>query len=129
MDWKTLYRELRILNWAVLLILSSLSYLLMSEFLTLGIILGGLIIIANFNVLQYTISRVFNPVGTMKSGKASIIVKSYFRLLALGVILYFLITRGWVDPVGLAVGLSTVVFSIVFVGIQRAFKMINGEAI
>ena len=129
MEWKTLYRELSSLNWVILLILSSLSYLLMNDFLTTGIILGGLIIIANFNALQYTISRVFSPAGSMKKGKMSIILKYYCRLLALGVVLYFLVTGGWVDPVGLAVGLSTVLFSIVFVGIQRAFRMMKEEAI
>ena len=59
----------------------------------------------------------------------SIIAKYYLRLLALGVIIYFLITRGWVDPVGLAVGLSTVVISIVTLGIYLARKTYTGEAI
>ena len=55
--------------------------------------------------------------------------KSSLRLLALGVILYVLIARGWIDPLGLAVGLSTVVLSIVGLGIGLAFRIRTKEAI
>ena len=95
---------------------------------TTGIILGGLIIIANFHVFQHTFRSVFSPEGVMKTTKVSVIVKFYFRLLVLGIIIYFLITRGGVDPVGLTIGLSTVVISIVSFGIKRAFKMYSREA-
>ncbi len=97
---------------------------------TTGIILGGLIIIANFHVFQHTFRRVFSPEGVMKTTnmKMSVIVKFYLRLLGLGIIIYILITRGWVDPVGLTIGLSTVVISIVSFGIKSAFKMYSREA-
>ena len=129
MDWKRLYRDLKTLNWLILFILSSLSYFLMSHPITMGVILGGLIIIANFNILQHTICRAFSSDGVLKSQKISIIVKYYFRLLALGVIIYLLINKGWADPAGLAIGLSTVVFSIISFGIYRAFKTKTGEAV
>ncbi len=99
----------------------------MSRSLTIGVILGGLIIIVNFKVFQHTIRSAFSPEGVMKMRKMSIIAKYYFRLLALGVIIYFLISNGWVDPVGLAIGLSTVVISIVSFGINRAWKTFTGE--
>jgi hypothetical protein len=105
-----------------------ISYFLLSHSLTLGIILGGLVIIANFNVFQHTIRRAFSPGGVMVTGKMFIILKYYFRLLALGAIICFLIKRGWVDPVGLAIGLSTVVISIVSFGIKRAWRTSAGEA-
>ena len=128
MDWKTVYKDLRALNWIILLILSTVSYFLMSHPFTMGITLGGLIIIANFNVLQHTICRAFSSDRLMTTRKISVIVKYYLRLLALGVILFFLITKGWADPVGLAIGLSTVVFSIVSFGINSALKTMTGEA-
>ena len=128
MDWDKIYRELKRLNWLILLILSLISYFLMSHSLTLGIILGGLVIMTNFHVFQHTIRRAFSPQGIMQAAKISIIAKYYFRLLALGIIIYILITRGWVDPVGLALGLSTVVISIVSLGVRRAWKTRTGEA-
>ena len=87
---------------------------------TLGIIAGGLAVILNFSVLQHTIRRAFTPESAGKAMKVSLLVKSYLRLLLLGITLYILITRGLVEPIGLTVGLSTVVFSIVTFGIQRA---------
>jgi len=128
MDWKTLYKDLQSLNWLILLVLSAGSHLLMAPAFTAGVIFGGLTAIANFNVFQHTIHAAFSEKG-MKKGKASIIAKFNLRLLGLGAILYILITKGLVHPVGLGLGLSTVVFSIVGIGIHLALKMRTGEAI
>lgn len=128
MDWEKTYKDLRRLNWLTLLIMSLISTLFMSQIFTLGVILGGLIIIANFKVLQHTIRRGFSAAGGMSAGKLLIIMKYYFRLLALGVVIAFLIKRGWVDPVGLTIGLSTVVISVVGFGIKRAMNAVSGEA-
>jgi hypothetical protein len=128
MDWEKTYKDLKRLNWFSLLIMSLISYFLLSSSFTLGIILGGFIIIVNFKVLQHTIRRAFSSQGVMNASKFIIIVKYYLRLLALGVVICYLIKLGWVDPVGLAVGLSTVVISIVSFGIKAAFKTVTGEA-
>lgn len=128
MDWEKVYKDLRRRNWIILLVMSTMSYFLMSHSLTLGIILGGFIIMANFKVFQHTIRSAFSSDGVMNTGKMVIIAKYYFRLLALGVIIFLLITQGWVDPIGLAVGLSTVVISIISFGINRAYKMYTREA-
>jgi hypothetical protein len=101
----------------------------MSPYWTAGVILGGLIAIANFNVLQHTVRRAFSPEGVHQGARFSIVGKYYLRLAALGVILYVLITGGWIDPVGLAVGLSTVVLSIVGSGIGLALRIRTKEAI
>jgi hypothetical protein len=129
MDWKILYSTLKTVNWLILLILSILSFWFMSSTWTLGVILGGLITIANFNLLQHTVRGVFSSQQIDKAAKVTIVAKYYFRLLALGVVLFVIITRGWVDPVGLAIGLSTVVFSIVGVGIRMALNTSTREAI
>lgn len=129
MEWKGLYGDLRMINWVVLLVLSIASYLFMGEERTAGVILGGIIITVNFGVLQHTISRAFSAENTMTRGKASIIAKYYLRFLGLGVVLYLLITRGLVDPVGLAVGLSSMTISITVLGVIRAIKEARGEAV
>lgn len=129
MDWKLLYGTLKAVNWLLLLFLSLLSFFLMSSTWTLGVMLGGLITIANFSLLQHTVKSVFASRQVDKAAKVMIVAKYYFRLLGLGAILFVIITRGWVDPVGLALGLSIVVFSIVGVGIRLAFKTSTGEAI
>jgi ATP synthase I chain len=128
MEWKTLCRVLRTLNWIILLVLSLFGYFLMSSSWTMGVLVGGLITIANFNLLQHTIQGVFSPQGFGASTKVSIVAKYYLRLIGLGVILFMVITRGWVDPVGLTVGLSTVVLSIAGTGIGMALKTSSTEA-
>jgi hypothetical protein len=116
-------------NWIFLLILGSLSSVFMSAAFTLGVILGGLIIIANFSVLQHTIRCAFSDQGAMRGKKLSLIAKYYFRLAIMGLIIYILITNGWVNPLGLAIGLSIVIFSILNFGIRTAWKTSSREAI
>ncbi len=129
MNWEKVSKEIRIQSWIILLVLGVASFFLASSTFTLGIILGGLIIIANFNVLQHTIRSAFSSDGVMKKKKKSIIAKYYLRLAFLGIIIYILIANGWVDPVGLTIGLSIVVISIFNFGIRSVFKKFPGETI
>lgn len=129
MDWDKLVKILRTQNWIILMILGSASFFFMSSPFTLGIILGGLIIIANFNVLQHTIRCAFSSEGLLGAKKMSIILKYYLRLAVIGILLYFLITEKWVNPVGLAIGLSTVMISIVGFGVKMIWKTPSGKAV
>ena len=128
MDWDKTYRDLSKRNWIILLILSAIGTFVMPHPATLGIILGGLISIINFDVLQYTIRRVFPSDNRVTTKKTGLIVKGYFRLTVLVAIIYVLLKYGKVDAVGLLIGLSTVVFSIVSFGISAAFKTRTGGA-
>ena len=128
MEWKTIYQDLKANNWVILFILSAFSYFFLSNTQTLGTILGGLIVILNFKVFQHGIRKTFSPDTVLRFGKNSIILKYYFRLFVLGVILFILIFKEWVDPIGLAIGLSTVVISIIVIGISMLFKRSIGEA-
>ena len=129
MEWQRFHNVLRMLNWVVLLCFSLVSYFSMSPFWTTGVLLGGLIAIGNFTVLQRTVRRAFSPEGIHQGARFSIVGKYYLRLLALGVVLCVLISEGWIDPLGLAVGLSTVVLSIVGLGISLALRVRTKEAI
>jgi hypothetical protein len=129
MEWQRFHKILRMLNWLVLLCVSLASYFSMSPFWTTGVLLGGLIAIANFDLLQRTVRGAFSPEGIHQGARFSIVGKSFLRLLALGIVLYVLITRGWIDPVGLTVGLSTVLLSIVGLGIGLALGIRTKEAV
>ena len=50
MEWKNLYRDLKRLNWVILLLLASVSYFFMSNSFTTGVIIGGLMVIANLTI-------------------------------------------------------------------------------
>jgi hypothetical protein len=129
MDRERILRDLRKTNWVTLAVLGALSFFFMRPMFTLGVILGGLTIIANFGVLQHTIRGAFSDQGTMKAKKMALIGKYYFRLAIMGLIIYIVITKRLVDPLGLAIGLSTVVISIVNVGIRSLWRTTSREAI
>ena len=128
MEWDSLYKNLKVLNLGVLLILTSVSFFVMSHTFTVGIVIGGLIALASFHMLQHTIHKGFAPDRIEKKRKkASIIVKFYFRLGVTGILIYLVISRQWVHPVGLAVGLSIVVISIIIFGLVSVRRMFLEE--
>jgi small-conductance mechanosensitive channel len=127
MDWEHVYRNLKYLNWLILLLLASASCFVMSPAFTAGIIIGGLMVIVNFHALQHTIRQGFSPDDTRKTGKVSVIAKYYLRLAVLGIVIYLSLSQKWVDPLGLTVGLSIVVIGIVSLGIQMIRKTFSKE--
>jgi len=60
-----------------------------------------------------------NPAGNVKRPT---LVKYYIRLALTAVVLFFLITAGTVDIIGLIIGLSVVVINIVFTMIVALAK-------
>jgi hypothetical protein len=122
---KTLHAQ----NWILLLILGAASAVWMAPPFTMGLILGGLLMIANFRLLEQGMRAAFTMDGPVKVKKRSILVKYYFRLAILGIIIYIVITNGWVNPVGLVIGLSIVVFSIIQLAVRAVGKTSSGEAI
>lgn len=127
MEWDTVYEEFKRLSWIVLLVLSLLSYFLLSPLQTFGTIAGGLLIIANFNILRHTLNKLLENDKTHKRRQISLILISFLRIFALGLIMAILVLKRWADPFGLAIGLSTVVIAITLTGIMTAFKMKNSK--
>lgn len=128
MDWERLSGTLKALNWVVLFFLGLSSYCFLHGSFTLGIIAGGLSMIANFALLERTILRAFSTGGAPHINKGAIIGKYYLRLAGLGVVIYLLLRQHLVDPVGLSIGLSTVTISIVGIGIFMLRKTYSKEA-
>jgi hypothetical protein len=128
MDWERLSGTLKALNWIVLLFLGLTSYCFLYGSFTLGVIAGGLSMIANFALLERTVRKAFSPGTTLPVNKGAIIGKYYLRLAGLGIVIYLLMREHLVDPVGLAVGLSTVSISIVGIGIYMLRKTYSREA-
>lgn len=128
MDWETVYKYWGFWNWTILFILSLFSYFLLSPKQTFGVIIGGLLIITNFKILQHSICKIFHNADSIRINKISIILKYYIRLLILGLVIFVMIMNGWIDPVGLAIGLSTVITAITVFGISTAFKIKDKEA-
>ena len=129
MDWENISKYFKAQGWIIFLITGLLSFFLMRPAFTLGVILGGFIVLANFNVMQATIRSAFSPEGVMDNKKSAIVAKYYLRLAILGIIIYILATTEWVDSAGLIIRLSIVVINIVILGIRFAIKTSSGEAV
>ena len=125
-------RHVTLFYWLALGLMAGVSSLVMSTPFTLGVLSGGILAIANFNGLRLSIQRAFSS-GKMdnpKNGKKAALVGTfYIRLALMGILIYWLFTTGLVDPIGMAVGLSTVVIGILVFGIFMVFKPSSREAI
>ena len=75
-----------------------------------GVLLGGLLVTVNFTLLARTLKKALDP--SQLSGYSSVLAKYYLRFVVSGIIIIALLATRAVDPVGLIVGLSVVVVSI-----------------
>ena len=106
-----LQQKIEIANWVLLGVFVLLSLVLMSFKFAMGVLLGGLICIVNFYRLHKNLVDVITR--SPESAKSSMMFKYYIRLAVTAVVLYFIVTSGIVDVVGLLIGLSIVVINII----------------
>jgi hypothetical protein len=106
-----LQRRLEITNWILLAVLIAASLVLRSLRFSLGILLGGLISIANYHMLNRNLLNVFTK--HLNRARSALMLRYYLRLAATAVVLYWIISRNLVDVIGLVIGLSVVVLNIV----------------
>ncbi len=102
-------------NWILFFVASVLGLILSPPDFARGIIFGGLIVTINFHLLYRTLKKAFKPKHL--SSLSVILAKRYFRFIVSGFIIFFLISKHYVDPLGLLIGLSVVVASIIFAAI------------
>ncbi len=113
-------------NWILLAMVSSLGFMLASPGFALGILSGGLLVTINFHLLYRTLKKSFKPPHLSSVG--SILAKYYIRFVLSGVIIFFLISQHIVEPLGLFIGLSVVVASIMLATVCEFSKLIVKEA-
>jgi len=104
-------RNIELGNWVLLGMLLIFSFLFLSDRFTLGVLLGGLISIANFQWLSRDLRGSFMKYADR--AKPFMMVKYYIRFIVTGIVLFFVITRAPVDVFGLILGLSLVVINVI----------------
>jgi hypothetical protein len=112
-------------NWWIWGGLVLLSLLWRSVAVTLGVAGGGLVVIGGFYWLHSALASLLKPEGgkTRRGFQFSALI----RLLVLAAALFLLLVAGRVHPVGLAVGVSVVVLSLVWTTLTRLLKDRTGE--
>jgi hypothetical protein len=114
-------------NWIIFILASLAGFLLFTPAFARGILCGGLIVTVNFHLLSKTLKKALTPPHLASHNV--VIAKYYFRFLVSGVIIFFLIVTHFVNPVGLVLGLSVVVSSIMLATLVEIKKMICKEAV
>ena len=88
--------------------------------------MGGLLVTANFHLLYRTLKKALTPPHVASHNV--VLVKYYIRFIASGLIIFVLIAGHFVNPLGLVIGLSVVVASIILATIYELKKLIFKEA-
>jgi len=114
-------------NWILSAVVSILGFILSPLDVAYGILFGGLLVTINFHLLAKTLKNALTPPHLASHNM--ILAKYYLRFLASGFIIFVLIAGHIVHPVGLIIGLSLVVFSIILATICEVKKLIFKEAI
>lgn len=123
---KRIIKFIKITNWILFSIVSIVGFLITTPNFAKGIILGGLIVTINFHMLARTLKKALRP--PYLASLNVILAKYYIRFIISALIIFVLISKHYVDPRGLLVGLSVVVASIIFATIYETKKLFFKEA-
>ncbi len=113
-------------NWILFSVASIIGLVLSPPNFASGIVFGGLIVTLNFHLLYRTLKKAFRPSHLVSHNV--VLAKYYIRFIISGFVIFVLISGHYVDPLGLFIGLSIVVVSIVLATMNELTKLIFKEA-
>ena len=119
-------------NWLILLFGGLIGLMMTPAEFALGIVLGGLIVAINFHLLKKTLKTAFCPEVVLEKGRSVVtgaLVKYYIRFGISGFIIYLLISKHIVHPLGLLAGLSVVVASMFLATVLELTRLFFKEAV
>ncbi len=114
-------------NWILFLTTSILGFVLLPADFARGVLFGGLLVTVNFHLLAGTLRKALTPPHL--SSHNVVIAKYYLRFIGSGFIIFILIVSNYVNPLGLIIGLSVVVCSIMLATLCEITKLIFKEAV
>ncbi|MEW6386652.1 MAG: ATP synthase subunit I [Thermodesulfobacteriota bacterium] len=126
-------RRLKLANWLVLALLLLGSLLWQGREFALGVLVGGLVVVLNFHWLHRNLKGTMEqapnlPQESRGRAKAFFGARQMVRFFVLLAIIYLLVRHGWVNVIGLLVGLSTVVLTLILAAILEVIKLKKKEA-
>ena len=123
---KRILRFVKNANWLLLIIATAAGFLFFTPEIGIGIFLGGIIVTVNFHMLTRTLRKALTPphVTSIKG----VLFKYYLRFVLTGIILFLLLFFQVVNPYGLIVGLSVIVFSMMLATVNEVRQLLCKEA-
>ncbi len=114
-------------NWVLFFVASIIGLVLLPPDFARGIIFGGLIVTVNFHLLYRTLKKSLRP--SRLASHNVVLAKYYVRFCISGIIIFILISGHYVNPLGLIIGLSVVVASIMLATLFEVKRFIFKEAL
>jgi hypothetical protein len=114
-------------NWLLLFTVSAAAVAATPQLFARGVIAGGLLVTINFHLMARTLKSALTPPHL--SSHSSVLAKYYARLIASGFIIFYLISGHHVHPLGLFMGLSVVVVSLLMATVREIMNLIFKEAV
>lgn len=130
-----LLRSIQRFNWLLLVALIGGGWYMYGRDLAQSVLVGGLLANVSFFMLRRDIKEFMNNFSkagmnwnaVKKLEKVKFFLKFYGRLTALAVILYVLITSVTIDVIGLVIGLSTIMFSVIVVVLSKGSMLYSAQ--
>ena len=114
-------------NWILFIVTTIMGFMLVTADFARGILFGGLLVTVNFHLLARTLKKALTPPHL--SSHNVVIAKYFMRFIISGFIIFVLIAGHFVHPLGLIIGLSIVVISIMLATLREFKKLIFKEAV
>jgi len=120
-------------NWYLFIVATLLGFINTPFKFALGILCGGLLVTLNFYLLRHTLYKALDPSKILfndgRSVLNGVLIKYYIRFAISGIVIFTLINKNIVEPMGLVVGLSVVVASIMAATALELTRLIFKEAV
>jgi diacylglycerol kinase len=124
-------QRLKITSWLVLAVLGVAGFFWQGKEFALGVLVGGLVAVINFHLLHQALKGMLERAATGSPEEAKGRAKAFFaarqllRFFALLVVIFLLVSHGWVNIFGLVLGLSTVVLTLILAAVIEVIKLKN----
>jgi hypothetical protein len=101
--------------------LSAIAFLVAGPAFGLGTAVGAIVALANWSVIQWIVGRVTGGTTRSQAGFMLLLVAKMGALMAL---VYVVLSRGWIQPIAFAVGMSAlfgglIAGSVLYLGGER----------
>ena len=132
----TILRMVQQFNLIIIAVFTAGSWYIIDWNLAQSVLIGGVLASVSFFLLKRDAEQLIEQVAaagqtvmTVKAlGSSAFMVKFYARLVVLGLLLYMLTTKININMIGLVIGLSTVILSIIIVVLTRGRMVFSAQS-
>ena len=128
-----LVRRILIVALSLALLMAGAGWFFAGNIFTLSVLVGAALACGSFFLLQRDIRLMMdrlaaesNAVALSGMEKARFLVKSLGRFIVLALLLFAVAARMTIEPLGLVLGLATIMLSVVIVGLAGKRKKLSG---